>query len=136
MQSQIAAGDECSLALRADGTVVARGYPYNGQTNIPVGLGNVQTLTSGEYHCLATVGDAPPLIYSPLANPSWTTNGFSVALKSRHGHVYRLEYKKLLSDSSWIPFPLVAGNGQTLRLVDPTVGGAQRLQRFYRFRQW
>jgi alpha-tubulin suppressor-like RCC1 family protein len=129
----IAAGYECSLALRADGTVVARGYPYNGQPIIPVGLANVQTLTSGEYHCLAQVGDAPPPLYSQVASPSLTTNGFSVTVQSRHGHVYRLEYKNALSDGSWIPLPLVAGTGQTLRLIDPSAAGAQR---FYRVRQW
>jgi alpha-tubulin suppressor-like RCC1 family protein len=37
----IAAGYYHSLALKSDGTVVAWGYNYEGETNVPAGLTNV-----------------------------------------------------------------------------------------------
>ena len=54
---QISAGDNHSLSLKADGTVVAWGYNYYGQTSIPVGLNNVIQISAGGYHSLALKGD-------------------------------------------------------------------------------
>ena len=51
----------------------------------------------------------------------------------RSGLVYRLEYKNALDDADWIGLPLVAGNGRTRVLTDPTASIAQR---FYRVRHW
>jgi uncharacterized delta-60 repeat protein len=49
----IAAGYMHSLALRADGTVIAWGYNYYGQTNVPAGLNAVKMIAAGGYHNLA-----------------------------------------------------------------------------------
>jgi len=49
----IAAGLWHSLALRADGRVVAWGYNQQGQCDVPAGLSNVVAIAAGGYHSLA-----------------------------------------------------------------------------------
>ncbi|SPE56912.1 exported hypothetical protein [Verrucomicrobia bacterium] len=49
----IAAGSSHSLALKADGTVVAWGYNGDGEANIPAGLTNVVSVSAGAWHSLA-----------------------------------------------------------------------------------
>ena len=49
----IAAGYSLSLALTAEGRVVAWGNNSSGQTNVPSGLGNVVAIAAGGPHCLA-----------------------------------------------------------------------------------
>jgi hypothetical protein len=121
------------VVLRANGTLIASGYPYDGQTNIPPGLTNVLAVASGSYHNLALVGDGPPLQFSPLLDPTWKSNRFTASLNSENKRVYRLEFKDSLSDSSWSALPLVAGTGRKITLTDPSATGTQR---FYRVRQW
>jgi hypothetical protein len=54
----IAAGADHTVALRADGTVIAWGYDnIYGQTNVPAGLSNVTAIASGDNHCLALRAD-------------------------------------------------------------------------------
>jgi alpha-tubulin suppressor-like RCC1 family protein len=53
----IDAGDAHSLALRADGTVVAWGANESGETNVPTGLSNVVAIAAGSYHNLALQQD-------------------------------------------------------------------------------
>ena len=53
----IAAGDDHSVALRADGTVVAWGMNDYGQTNVPATLSNVIAVAAGGRHCLALKRD-------------------------------------------------------------------------------
>ena len=53
----IAAGDDYSLALKADGTVVGWGANNTGQTNIPAGLSNVVAIAAGCNHSLALKAD-------------------------------------------------------------------------------
>ena len=43
----IAAGDDHSLALKSDGTVVAWGWNTYGQTNVPAGLSGVTAIAAG-----------------------------------------------------------------------------------------
>ncbi|MBI3885551.1 MAG: immunoglobulin domain-containing protein [Opitutae bacterium] len=50
-------GNQFSLALRADGTVVAWGYNGSGQTNVPAGLANVVAVAVGDSHALALKAD-------------------------------------------------------------------------------
>ena len=45
----IAAGNDFSLALKADGTVVGWGYNADGETTIPAGLTNVVAIAAGQY---------------------------------------------------------------------------------------
>jgi hypothetical protein len=123
------------VALKAVGAVVAWGYPYDGEATPPSPLTNVVAIAAGDcgWHSLALVGDGPPVLGMPLSTPSSSPNSFSVSLPTQSGHVYRLEYKTSLADSTWTPLPLVAGSGGTLTLTDPTAGASQR---FYRARQW
>ncbi len=51
----IAAGNSHSLALKADGTVVAWGSNFAGETTVPAGLTGVTAIAAGTYHSLAIV---------------------------------------------------------------------------------
>jgi hypothetical protein len=53
----IAAGGVHSVALKADGTVVAWGQNFYGQLDIPPGLSNVVAIAAAEYHTLALKSD-------------------------------------------------------------------------------
>ncbi len=53
----IAAGEYHSLAVRADGTVVAWGDNSDGQSTVPVGLTNVVAVAGGGAHSLALRAD-------------------------------------------------------------------------------
>lgn len=129
----IAGGNNHSLTLKADGTVVAWGDNNSGQTNVPSGLSNVIAIAGGRDLSLAVVGNGPLVSHVPLVIPRLGTNGFTVSVPTRSGRVYRLEYKTSLTDGAWTALPLVAGNGGVRTLTDPTANGAQR---FYRVRQW
>jgi hypothetical protein len=93
----------------------------------------VVAIAAGDQFALALVGDGPPTLGVPLTISTPTTNGFSVSLPTEHGRVYRLEYKNTLTDTNWVPLPLVAGNGASRELIDST---APNTQRFYRVRRW
>ncbi|QMV44918.1 hypothetical protein FPL14_06905 [Cohnella cholangitidis] len=54
---QIAAGDLFSLALKADGTVVAWGGNHQGQSTVPAGLADVVSIAAGTEHSLALKAD-------------------------------------------------------------------------------
>ena len=69
----IAAGLNHSLALKADGTVVAWGFNPDGQSTIPAGLTGVISIAAGGNFSLALTDGAvpgPPVITSPRR---WTT---------------------------------------------------------------
>ena len=53
----VAGGDLHSLAVTADGTVVAWGYDSSGQCNVPAGLAGVVALAGGFEHSLALRSD-------------------------------------------------------------------------------
>jgi alpha-tubulin suppressor-like RCC1 family protein len=57
----IAAGNEYSLALRKDGTVVSWGHPFSMQMVVPSGLSNVVAIAAGENFCLAITTNFPAL---------------------------------------------------------------------------
>ncbi|MBI3875231.1 MAG: hypothetical protein HY300_04590, partial [Verrucomicrobia bacterium] len=78
----IAAGFGHSVALKNNGTVVAWGYNFGGETAVPVGLSGVTTIASGAYHTLAIVV-GPTVTTTSAANTftlSWpdTATGFRV----------------------------------------------------------
>jgi hypothetical protein len=129
----IASGTDHCLALRSDGTVVAWGANESGQTNVPPGLTNVVAISAGWKSSLALVKDQGPVLQSPLSEPALNAGEFSVKISTQSGRVYRLEYKDTLTDSQWIPLPLVAGNGRVMTLVDATASAHGRV---YRVRRW
>ena len=55
--SRIAAGLAHSLAIKADGTVVAWGSNSDGQTSVPANLSGVTQVAAGYYHSLALKAD-------------------------------------------------------------------------------
>jgi len=113
----LAAGGYHSLALRADGTVVAWGNDDAGQTEVPAGLDRVVGIAAGLYHNVALRADGTirtwGLVYNgtgyDLATKSLpalsgvtqvaTGSGFSAALLS-NGTVRA--WGKILSGSSYV----------------------------------
>ena len=55
--TQVAAGGEHSLGLKSDGTVVAWGANYSGQTNVPVPNADFVVVTAGWRHSLGLKND-------------------------------------------------------------------------------
>ena len=127
----IAAEISCDLALKSDGTVIAWGSSF--ATNVPAGLSNVIAIAGGFSHALALVGDGPPVQQVAVSNATMGIDGFSLAVPSQSGRVFRLEYKNSLADPDWTALPLVAGTGTNLVLTDASEMNAQR---FYRVRRW
>ncbi|NQX59647.1 S-layer homology domain-containing protein [Paenibacillus qinlingensis] len=54
---QVSAGEKHSLALKADGTVVAWGNNTKGQTTVPVGMSGVMSIAAGWQYSLALKSD-------------------------------------------------------------------------------
>lgn len=129
----IAAGYYHSLALRADGAVVAWGLDNYGQTNAPPGLTNVIAIAAGEYHSMALIGNGPPATRAYLSNPKFDANSLNISLPSQSGRVYVLQFKKSLSDANWTSLALIPGTGRTLTLTDLSATNSQRL---YRVQRW
>jgi hypothetical protein len=129
----VAAGYWYSLALRADGTVVAWGANGSGMLSVPTDLTNVVAVAAGCGHNLALIGDGPPALTASLSHPMRSAAGFSVSLPTQSGRIYALEYKESLQDTAWTPLPLAAGTGGMRTLTDSTTAGTQR---FYRVRRW
>ena len=53
----IAAGGNHSLALKVDGTLVAWGRNYAGETSVPAGLSGIVAIEAGGTHSLALKAD-------------------------------------------------------------------------------
>jgi alpha-tubulin suppressor-like RCC1 family protein len=90
----IAGGAAHSLALRSDGTVVAWGYNFFGQTNIPVGLSNVVAIAGGEYHSLGLRNDGTLAAWGDNASgqtniPVGLSNVVAIAAGSAHNLALR-----------------------------------------------
>src|SRR5262249_30056301 len=75
----IAGGESHSLALKSDGTVVAWGWNYYGQTSVPAGLSGVSAIAADGEHSLALVpaDTTPPAISASVSGTSGT-NGWYV----------------------------------------------------------
>jgi alpha-tubulin suppressor-like RCC1 family protein len=130
----VVGGGDDSLALRADGSVVAWGESSYGQTNVPGDLHNAVAIAAGGFHNLALIGEGPPVLGVPLSNPAISNGMFTLSVPSQSGRVYALQYKNSLDDSLWRSLPLVAGNSGTLTLTDATA--ATSGTRYYRVIQW
>jgi alpha-tubulin suppressor-like RCC1 family protein len=137
----IASGGWHNLALKSDGTVVAWGagtgtnvYVDNQQNIVPAHLTNVVQIAGGNVNSLVITGSAPPVTSAKFVTPQTSTNGFTVAIPTRNGHVYRLEYTPSLAAPSWTGLPLVAGTGGLQTFSDPSA--TNNAGRFYRVRRW
>ena len=80
----IAAGDDHSLALKADGTVVGWGDNFYGEITIPAGLTNVVAIAAGGYHSLALKADGTVVgwgdnNYGEINIPAGLTNVVAIA---------------------------------------------------------
>jgi alpha-tubulin suppressor-like RCC1 family protein len=126
----VACGDHHALALTRAGRIVQWGY----ETSVPSRLRNVVAISAGWHHSVALVGDQLPTPFVLMPIPAWSSNAFTVALPSRSGKVYALEYLNSLTAPAWTALPLVAGHGELLSLTDPT--GPHLSTRFYRVGQW
>lgn len=124
---QIVACETYNMALRADGTVVTWG-PMSVPT-VPEGLTNVIAIALN----LALVGDGRPALRATASNPVWSNGTFSLAVPTRSGHVYQMEYKDSLTAPDWSGLPLQIGNGGQQELLDPE---ASQAARWYRVREW
>jgi uncharacterized repeat protein (TIGR02543 family) len=91
----IAGGDGHSLALLADGTVIAWGDNNRSQCNVPAGLTNVVAIAKGDYHSMALKSDGTVVAWgyngkkqsnvpADLTNVSAVAagEGYSMALKA------------------------------------------------------
>jgi alpha-tubulin suppressor-like RCC1 family protein len=74
----VTGGNDFSVALRGDGTVIAWGDNSHGQTNVPPGLNKVVAIAAGPYHALALRADGTVVAWG-----SWsTTAGFTLQTAS------------------------------------------------------
>ena len=129
----IAAGAAHSLALRADGTVIAWGSANYGQTNVPAGLANVVAIAAAGTYSIAITNTTSLPQHTLIPNPALVGGRLSIRVPTQRGRVYGLESSASLADPQWVLLPLVAGTGSAVDLVDPTAGSGCR---FYRVRRW
>jgi hypothetical protein len=130
----IAAGGYHSVAWKNDGSVVAWGYNFSGQTNVPMAAqSGVAAIAAGGYHTVALLGTAPPSLPRLTISRSganvilmWPTNfaGFDYA-------GFTLQSTTNLVSSVWstnLPAPTVV-NGQNT-VTNPASG----TQKFFRLK--
>ena len=136
----VAAGFYHSLALQADGTVVAWGagttntgsLPNYGQAVVPVGLTNAAAIACGLYHSLALQADGTVVIwgagrtnsgaypdFGQALVPAGSVNVIAVAGGSFHTLVLEGDGRPCLTTQ---PFSQVAPAGATVRLAAMAVG--------------
>lgn len=128
---RIACGYAC-MALKADGTVTTWGGNTNfGQTTIPPGLTNVTAIATSGAHCMALLGEGPPILHALSSDAAIRDGNFSIRIPTESGRVYRLEY--FGEDSRWAGLMLAAGTGEPIVLRDSSPLTRQRL---YRVRSW
>ncbi|HWY29449.1 MAG TPA: hypothetical protein VNX46_01765 [Candidatus Acidoferrum sp.] len=94
----IACGDQHSLALKTDGTVVvAASSPTYGEGDIPVNLSNVVAVASGYYHCLALKSDGTVAAWGGLGAVDYgqgtVPNGLSNVVAIAAGGYHNLVLK-------------------------------------------
>ena len=105
----VAGGGAHSLALTADGTVAAWGANWNGQCNLPSGLGDVVGMGAGEYHSLALrAGTIPVPLLLSLARQG---SRFSVLVQTLNRTSYALETNNSLATTNWSAVSTNTGNG-------------------------
>lgn len=126
----VAVGSSC-IALKLNGTMVIWGATAPGQAIVSM-LRNAAAVDAGGAY-LALLGDGPPVVSRPVADPFWRPAEFGFSFPTERGKVYLVEFKDALTDQTWAAFPLVRGNGQVHTLTDKSALGPNR---FYRVRCW
>lgn len=96
----VAAGGHHSLALQADGTIIAWGKNWAGQTNVPLEATNVTAIAAGGNHSLALRGDGSVLAWGQHWNgetnvPPAATNIVAIAAGWAHSLALRDDGKVL-----------------------------------------
>jgi hypothetical protein len=127
----VAAGAQHSVALKAEGSLVAWGANGNGQCDIPPGVTNAVLIATGHSHTVALVNDGA--LRLRLVSPAIHGDRFSALLQTWYRRTYAFESKVLLNVSNWTTLSVVSGNG-ALRLLDDASTSVP--QGFYRVRQW
>ena len=80
-----AGGISHSVALKADGKVVAWGYNYYNQTNVPANLSNVIAIAAGGYHNLALKWDGTVVSWGDMTTvPAGLSNVVMVSAGDAH----------------------------------------------------
>jgi alpha-tubulin suppressor-like RCC1 family protein len=124
----IAAGANHSLALKNDGTVVAWGDNYYGQTSVPAEVSNVVAIAAGGNQSLAIKSDLK------VDSITLESQGAVIRFHTFAGQTYLVEYSPDLSPTNWGPVASgsVSGDGHEAAVTDiaPRVAGS----RFYRIR--
>lgn len=128
--ADVAVGSSC-VALKQDGRIVLWGATLPGQTVASMLQNVVAVEGSGAF--LALMGDGPPVVSRPVADPFWRPSEFGFSFPTERGKVYLVEFKDALTDQTWGAFPLLRGDGQVHTWTDKS---ALRTNRFYRVRSW
>lgn len=71
----VAGGEAHSVALRADGRVVAWGFNLSGQTNVPFGLSGVAGISAGANHSVAVRTNGTVVVWGAHEQPPAGLNG-------------------------------------------------------------
>jgi len=92
----ISEGQQHSVALKADGSVVTWGNNSLGQTNVPLGLTNVVAISAGYFHNLALRGDSTVVAWGAnndgqTSVPVGLTNVVAVAAGGYHSLALRAD---------------------------------------------
>jgi hypothetical protein len=127
----IAAGFGHSLALCADGTVVAWGDNSYSQIAIPAQLRHVVAISAGHSHNMALLAEG---LFAPTVqffNASRSNNVFSLQTPTVRGRGYYLQYRDSFTDPHWRLLPPVPGDGSVKTLRDPTATASQRYYRVW-----
>jgi alpha-tubulin suppressor-like RCC1 family protein len=98
----MAGGDEFSLALRADGVVVAWGGNNYGQINVPAGLNGVTAIAAGFGHSLARKSDGTVVAWGlNNAGQASVPSGLSGVIGVSAGREFSLALKSDGTVTSW-----------------------------------
>jgi hypothetical protein len=125
----IAAGQVHSLALRADGKVLAWGDNLYGQTSVPAGLSDVVAVAAGGRHSLALKSDGTVTawgynVYNQTNVPASATNVVAIAAGDLHSVALKADGTLVSWGNLASPPPafnvigIAAGNGFSLALRD------------------
>lgn len=90
----VAAGYRHTVALRQDGTVIAWGVSFLGQTNVPAGLSNVVAIAAGDNHSIALKADGSLVAWGDYGyGQGGVPAGLSNVLAIASGPKYNLALK-------------------------------------------